>query len=326
MVIHTASAVDFFVIIQDQLAMVEERMRIQADLHHPNLKVALDHLLSSGGKRVRPALALLTGGMLGGDPEALVILAASIELLHTATLVHDDLIDDSLLRRGISTLNARWNPAATVLTGDFLFSRAANLAAELESLRLQRMFANTLSTIVNGEITQLFAERADISRAQYDHRIYSKTGSLFELATTAAALLSHSSEEEIETARAFGNAIGMAFQIVDDLLDYTGEQSSVGKPVGSDLRQGIITLPAIYYLEAHPDDPLLQKLRNGQPVEDADADRLLSAIRESGSIELAARDAQAYVERGLEHLDRLPHNPQHTCLAELSRYIVKRKR
>lgn len=326
MVISASSTVDFFVTIQDQLARVEERMRMQADLHHPNLKLALNHLLSSGGKRVRPAVVLLTGGMLGGGQEALVTLAAAIELLHTATLVHDDLIDGSLLRRGISTLNARWTPASTVLTGDFIFSRAANLAAELDSLRLQRLFANTLSTIVNGEITQLFAPGGEISREHYDFRIYSKTGSLFELASTTAALLSTPSEEVIESARCFGKSIGMAFQIVDDLLDYTGDQTTVGKPVGSDLRQGIVTLPAIYYLEAHPDDPLLKKLREQQRLEDADVERLVVNIRESGSVELAAGEAQRHVDQGLDYLSRLPRNDQNAALEELSRYIVNRRR
>ena len=326
MVISTTSEVDFFVSIQDQLAMVEERMRVQADNHHPNLKLALNHLLSSGGKRVRPAIVLLTGGMLGGRQDDLVTLAAAIELLHTATLVHDDLIDESLLRRGISTINARWTPATTVLTGDFIFSRAANLAAELDSLRLQRMFAETLSTIVNGEVTQLFSGGGDISRAHYDFRIYSKTGSLFELASSGAALISKSSEEVIESARVFGNSIGMAFQIVDDLLDYTGEQATVGKPVGSDLRQGIITLPAIYYLESHPDDPLLSKLREDKLVENGDVDRLVQSIRLSGAIEMAARDAQTYVGQALEYLAKLPQGSQSTALEELSRYIVNRSR
>ena len=128
-------------------------MLAQADQHHPDLGVALEHLLSSGGKRVRPAVALLTGSMLGGDLDRLVTLGAAIELLHTATLVHDDLIDGSILRRGITTLNAQWMPAATVLTGDFIFARAAKLAAETNSIPVMHLFAETLAMIVNGEIT-----------------------------------------------------------------------------------------------------------------------------------------------------------------------------
>src|SRR3990170_2418606 len=142
-------------------------MRAESNGHHPDLGAALDHLLSSGGKRVRPAVALLTGGMLGADPGRLIILAAAIELLHTATLVHDDLIDGALLRRGMPTLNAHWTPAATVLTGDFIFARAARLAAETASVEVMRAFAETLSVIVNGEITQMFDHRGIPTRENY---------------------------------------------------------------------------------------------------------------------------------------------------------------
>src|SRR5690554_3772700 len=134
-------------------------MRAQAEGHHPDLGAALEHLLSSGGKRIRPAIALLTGGMFGGNQEKLITLAAAIELLHTATLVHDDLIDGALLRRGIATLNSQWSPAATVLTGDFVFARAAQLAAETRSPEVIRLFARTLAVIVDGEITQLFSSK-----------------------------------------------------------------------------------------------------------------------------------------------------------------------
>ncbi len=134
------SRINFLTPIQNNIHLVEERMREQPDGHHPDLYSALEHLLSSGGKRVRPAVALLTGGMYGADPERLVTLGAAIELLHTATLVHDDLIDGALFRRGIATLNARWSPAATVLTGDYVFARAAKLAADTDSVDVMRLF------------------------------------------------------------------------------------------------------------------------------------------------------------------------------------------
>ena len=167
--------VNFFLPIQERLQQVEQVMLSQAEQHHPDLGAALEHLLSSGGKRIRPAVALLTGGMLDGDPDRLVKLGAAIELLHTATLVHDDLIDGALLRRGIVTLNAQWSPAATVLTGDFIFARAAKLAAETDSVPVMRLFAETLATIVNGELTQMFTSRGLASREDYLKRIYAKT-------------------------------------------------------------------------------------------------------------------------------------------------------
>src|SRR5512134_2202300 len=152
----------------------------------------------------------MIGNMLGGPEERLVTLGAAVELLHTATLVHDDLIDGSLLRRGMPTLNARWSPAATVLTGDFLFARAAKLAAEADHLPLMKLFAETLATIVNGELTQLFTSRGLINRENYYQRIYAKTASLFEMAALAAAMVANEDEEMQASMKVFGYEVGMA--------------------------------------------------------------------------------------------------------------------
>lgn len=300
-------------------------MRTQAEGRHPDLALALQHLLSSGGKRIRPAVALLTGEMLGGDPERLVTLAAAIELLHTATLVHDDLIDGALFRRGKATINARWTPAATVLTGDFIFSVAATLAAETRSIEAMRMFAETLTTIVNGEITQLFSSRGSLDRANYYQRIYAKTASLFELSTTAAALLSPVDAETVKLAGKFGHSIGMAFQIIDDILDFTGDESTVGKPLGSDLRQGLVTLPVFYYMEQHPDDPDIARITLGEGVKEEAVIRLVDGVRCCGGIEGALAEARAFVEEGLEALRKLPVCIQRQALEDLARYIVDRQ-
>jgi geranylgeranyl pyrophosphate synthase len=299
-------------------------MREQADGHHPDLFMALEHLLSSGGKRVRPAVALLTGAIYGADPERLVTLGAAIELLHTATLVHDDLIDGALFRRGIATLNARWTPAATVLTGDYVFARAAKLAAETNSIEVMRLFAETLATIVNGELTQMFTSRGLISREDYYQRIYAKTASMFVLATTAAALLSPVSLDVVRAARQFGNDIGMAFQIVDDVLDFTGEQTTIGKPVASDLRLGLVTLPALYYFETYPDDSDLQAIMKGQYFNEDRMERLVYAIRNSGAIEQALGEAKRYVNCALETLRKQPECEERYALEELTSYIVQR--
>jgi geranylgeranyl pyrophosphate synthase len=322
---ETFTSVNFLAPVQDQIERVEALMRSQADDRHPDLDAALQHLLSSGGKRVRPAVALLTGGMLGGDEGRLVTLASAIELLHTATLVHDDLIDGAFLRRGIATLNSQWSPAATVLTGDFIFARAAKLAAETDSVAVMRLFAETLATIVNGEITQMFTSRGLASRENYDKRIYAKTASMFELATAAAAMLSPVDELTTENLRCFGYSIGMAFQIVDDILDFTGEQATVGKPVASDLRQGLITLPALHYLEAYPDDPDMAGVLGGNHVGEAVIDRLVASIRQSGAIQRAMDDAQSYIEQALELICRFPKNTQRNALEDLSRYLVSRQ-
>jgi geranylgeranyl pyrophosphate synthase len=316
--------VNFLTPIQERLQQVEEVMHSQADRHHPELAAAIDHLLSSGGKRIRPAVALLTGAMLGGDSLRLVTLGAAIELLHTATLVHDDLIDGALLRRGIVTLNAQWTPAATVLTGDFIFAQAAKLAAETDSVPVMRIFAETLATIVNGEITQLFRNRRVVNREEYLKRIYSKTASMFELATAASALLSPVSQVVVEEVRRFGYDIGMAFQIVDDVLDFTGEQATMGKPVASDLRQGLITLPAIYYIQSNPHDADVNWFLEGNLFSDERMDRLVNAIRSSGAIEKALDDSRNYVDSALQKLSRQPQCEERRALEELSNYIVRR--
>lgn len=300
-------------------------MRAQADeKNHPDLSAALDHLLSSGGKRVRPALGFLVGRMFGAPEEKLVALGAAVEMLHTATLVHDDLIDGSLLRRGTPTLNARWSPAATVLTGDFLFARAAKLAAEADHLPLMKLFAETLAVIVNGELTQLFAARGLVSRENYYQRIYAKTASLFEMSTRAAAMVSPASDEVIESMRVFGYEAGMAFQIMDDVLDFSGDQIAVGKPLGSDLLQGLVTLPALYYLENHPEDDDVRLLKDGGWGNRERMERLVQSIRASHAVDQALGEAHQRVAQALSVLESFQPSVERSALAELAGYIVDR--
>lgn len=319
------STVTFTTPVQEQIKLVEELIRAQADDNHPDLRAALAHLLSSGGKRVRPTVVLLIGNMLGGAEEKLVTVGAAIELLHTATLVHDDLIDGSLLRRGMPTLNARWSPAATVLTGDFLFARAAKLAAEADHLPLMKLFADTLATIVNGELTQLFTSRGLINRSNYYQRIYAKTASLFEMSALAGALVSPVDEDRVESMRVFGYETGMAFQIVDDILDFTGDQTAVGKPLGSDLLQGLVTLPAIYYAEANPDDADVMLLSEGGWGNQDRMERLVNAIRKSEAIQKSMREAEDFIKRALDKLSPLHPGIERSALEDLARYIIDRR-
>jgi geranylgeranyl pyrophosphate synthase len=312
--------------VQDQLQFVEQRIREQAgEEHHPDLRSALEHLLSAGGKRIRPTLGLLVGNMLGAPEEKLITLGASVELLHTATLVHDDLIDGALLRRGMPTLNARWSPAATVLTGDFLFARAAKLAAETDYLPLMKLFSETLATIVNGELTQMFSARGMIERDNYYDRIYAKTASLFEMSALAAAMVATEEETTRESMKTFGYEVGMAFQIVDDILDFTGDQSTVGKPIGSDLLNGLVTLPAIYFAEANPRDEDVLSLPEGGWKDTARVQRLVDAIRTSRAIARSMEEARQAVRRALNCLDAAPACPEKEALEDLAKFIVDRR-
>ncbi len=313
-----------FTPIQVGLRDVENLLNAQADDAHPDLRAALVHLLSSGGKRIRPAVGLLTGQMFDAPQDKLLTLAAAVEMLHTATLVHDDLIDGALLRRGMPTLNVKWSPAATILTGDYMFARAAKLAAESENTLLMKLFSETLATIVNGELTQLFAARGVISRENYSKRIYAKTASLFEMTTQAASMIGHADKASVEAMRHFGNHLGMAFQIVDDILDFTGEQETVGKPVGSDLLQGLVTLPAIYYAESHPYDPDVLCLTGGCYTETERMERLVQSIRESDATAKSMKEAQAFIQKAQEILKTMPAGSERLALEDLTVYIVNR--
>lgn len=300
-------------------------MREQAKDNHPDLAIVMDLLISSGGKRIRPAMTILIGKMLGAPYGLLITLATAIEMLHTATLVHDDLIDGALLRRGMPTLNSKWTPGATVLTGDFVFARAAKLASDTNSVPVMKLFAQALTTIVNGEIVQLLGSRCLADRKDYLNRIYAKTASVFETSAQSSALIANSSPEVIESMRSYGYEIGMAFQIIDDILDFTGEQATVGKPVGSDLRQGIITLPVLQYIQDYPNDPLITPLLQGECLRDDQTNRLIDAIRNSNAIRNSHQEAVDYVERGLASLRAQPPSTERFALEELANYIVERK-
>ena len=315
-----------FDLVKNDIHLVEARMSVQANQDFPDLQAALTHLIKSGGKRIRPALTLLTGRILESNPEQVITLAAAIEMLHTATLVHDDLIDGALLRRGNPTLNSRWSPAATVLTGDYLFARAAGLAAQANSLTAMRLFAETLAVIVNGEITQLFTKddiQESSNRSSYYRRINAKTASLFRTSMMVAALVNSTNEEITNAVGRYGYGVGMAFQIVDDVLDFTGNQIAVGKPLGSDLRQGIITLPVIYYLESHPDNPDLQSLFEKTSRQE-NIERLIESIRNSKAIEQSLEEARTFAEHASTEIRGLPECRERQALEDLAHFIVDR--
>jgi geranylgeranyl pyrophosphate synthase len=211
------------------------------------------------------------------------------------------------------------------LTGDFIFARAAKLAAETESIELMNMFARTLSVIVSGEITQLFRSKGLASRENYEERIYAKTASLFEMAAMAPAYLIERDEALTEAMRTFGYEVGMAFQIVDDILDFTGDQVEIGKPVASDLRQGLVTLPALYYLDMYPDDADMKMVLEEGDDEDGRIERLVTAIRKSGAIAAALNEASEYIERGLHALNGMPESKERLALEKMATYVVDRQ-
>jgi geranylgeranyl pyrophosphate synthase len=311
-------------LVHDELQRVEQKMREASQVEYEHLATVLDDILKSGGKRLRPALVLLSCKFYPADPEKAISLAASVEMLHTATLVHDDMIDNSLIRRGNPTLNATWNSGPTVLAGDFLFALAAGLAAETENVRVMSIFAQSLMTICRGELRQIFNSRGHVpTREEYYQRIYSKTASLFAASTEAGAVLSGAPEPEVQVLREYGRTLGMAFQIVDDVLDFVGDERELGKPVGSDLRQGIVTLPALYFHEIHPADDALIKVLDDPREEEVRA--VVAAIKEAGAVESALDEARTFAQRSQESLQMLPPNEYRQAMLDLADYVVERR-
>ncbi len=315
----------FLNLIHDDLERVEAILWERSPGQHEAIGMALDHLLGSGGKRIRPALVLLSAHLCGADIDQAVFPAAAVEMLHTATLIHDDLIDDSLMRRGIETLNSHWPLAATILTGDYVFARAAYLASQINNARLMQRFSETLMVICNGEIRQMFDKRRGIvSRQEYEQRIDAKTGSLIAISSETGAILAGMDGEAARALRTYGKHLGLAFQIVDDVLDFVADEEILGKPVGSDLRQGLVTLPVLLFLEAEPDHPaihqaLQESLSNGA-VQEA-----VQAVVGSPAIEQTLDVARKHVDQAKETLNRFPHNHYRAALLDLVDFTIDRR-
>jgi geranylgeranyl pyrophosphate synthase len=314
-------------LIHEELERVERKMREVSRIEYEQLRATLDYLLGSGGKRLRPALVLLSSKFYPADAEKVVSLAAAVETLHTATLIHDDLIDNAFLRRGNPTLNALWNSAATVLTGDYLFARAAAFAAETECVLVVSIFAQTLMTICNGELNQIFGDdEGQTTRGYYYQRIYSKTASLFAASAETGAILSGAAEPEVQALRDYGYNLGMAFQIVDDILDFAGNEGDLGKPIGSDLRQGIITLPTICFLEAHPENKTVTRVLNSRDEGDDGLHAAVEMIKESGAIESSTAEAERFAARSRDALSILPRNEYCQAMLDLADFVVERRK
>jgi geranylgeranyl pyrophosphate synthase len=313
-------------LVKYELQRVEKTLLDLSALEPASLRNAVEVIVSSGGKRLRPMITLLAASLFGACDQRVIDLASAVEMLHTATLVHDDLIDGSLMRRGASTLNAAWTPAATVLTGDFLFAVAAGLAARAGSVHVMDIFAETLSVIVAGELRQQFTDWSKRStREDYYARIYAKTASMFVLAVSAAGVVNNANVSEISALTAFGRDFGLAFQIIDDILDFTGDQVSVGKPVGSDLRQGLITLPTICYHEEHPDDEDLACALRGE-CDHKTYDMLVARIRDSDAIRKSLLEASNLVASAKSAIEAIPDSEYKDALIALADYTIQRNK
>jgi geranylgeranyl pyrophosphate synthase len=311
--------------IQEGLDLVEEKLMDFSHVDYPWIAKPLGYVLESHGKRVRPGLTLLAGRFYEYDLKKLVPMAAAIELFHNATLVHDDAVDHALLRRGKTAVNSLWGEGVAVLLGDYLFSVSADLVASIGNLRVVSMFARTLTEISGGQLRETFSSyNWRLNREQYYEQIYSKTASLFAAATGTGAVLSQAPEWAVEALLSYGKNLGMAFQVVDDILDFTGDEGEMGKPVGSDLLQGTLTLPAIILLEQNPGDSSIRELfekRGGRE----DVDRIIGMIRNSSILEECHRIAADFSAQARRDVEGLPDRPCRRSLIELADYVVERR-
>ena len=314
-----------FAPIQGDLEIVETQLRGALQSEFAPLAAIFETLIGSGGKRLRPALAILASKFHAGDADKVRTLAVAAELIHAATLIHDDFIDKSPLRRGSPTVNSKWSGTATVLAGDYLLARAADIAASVENFRVMRLFAKMLMIICEGEIRQDFG-RAQFPPSQkdyYDH-IESKTAALFRACTEGGAILSDAPEDEIAALKSFGENLGIAFQIADDILDFTADERNLGKPVGSDLRQGTLTLPVLYFIERDARGARVQEIlqRNGQGG--AEMDALIESIRTSPAMDAAKTRAREFARDAQAALAILPDNEYRRTLFKVTTYVVER--
>jgi octaprenyl-diphosphate synthase len=284
-----------------------------------------EYIVGSGGKRLRPALVILSAGAFGYQGQHHHPLAAVVEFIHTATLLHDDVVDASDLRRGRPTANALFGNAASVLVGDFVYSRAFQMMVELESMRVMQVLAEATNVIAEGEVLQLMnCHNPDIDEHDYLQVIRYKTAKLFEAATRLGAILGGATPGQEAAMAAYGMHLGTAFQLIDDVLDYSGDNNATGKNVGDDLAEGKPTLPLIHAIKHGGADEaaLIRKaIREGGLSE---LQQVIAAIRRTGALDYTRRQAEAEARTASASLAALPNSKQRDCLLQLADFAVTR--
>ncbi|MCU0519853.1 MAG: polyprenyl synthetase family protein [Anaerolineae bacterium] len=284
----------------------------------------VEALINGGGKRLRPAFLLLVARLFAADEERALLAAAAVEMLHTATLIHDDIIDNAAVRRGIMTVNARWPATAAVLAGDIVFAQAAKLIAQTREPVIVERFAVALEVICLGELGQMFGSAGTIPTLQaYLDRIFAKTASLFALCAEIGPLLAQYPDEVVAEARRFGRLLGEAFQITDDVLDLRGDSNETGKPVGVDLRQGLATLPVLLYRAGYPDDHRIEAILT-RSADEHTIESFIQDLRCSAAVDQAMGYADARAEEALSLLRKHPDTPHRCALEELVHFAVDR--
>lgn len=321
-----SSAADAFSLIASDMQAVDGVIALRLSSDVPLVGQISQYIISAGGKRLRPALLLLMAGALGLQDARRHLLAAVVEFIHTATLLHDDVVDESTLRRGRATANEAFGNAASVLVGDFLYSRAFQMMVECGSMRVMQVLAEATNVIAEGEVLQLMnMHDASLSEEAYLRVIRSKTAKLFEASTRLPAILIGAAPQLELACAGYGQALGTAFQVIDDVLDYDGDATTMGKNLGDDLREGKTTLPLIVAMQrAKPQDA--QMIRNAIECGDqGQLDTIVRLVRETGSLDTTRTLATQEAHRAQACISHLPDTPYKHALLELAAQSVSRK-
>lgn len=315
-------------VVAAEFAAVDAVIHDELNSRVPLVEQIAEYIVSSGGKRLRPLVTLLVGKALRHDSSDLIKLATVIEFLHTATLLHDDVVDMSAMRRGRSTANARWGNAPSVLVGDFLYSRAFQLMVQIGNLPVMNLLADATNVISEGEVLQLMnVKNPDLSESDYMRVIEGKTAMLFAAATGSAAELAQPDAAIVAAAQQYGTELGLAFQIQDDVLDYAGDSATLGKNVGDDLAEGKVTLPLIHTLKTTDDGTrkmIRKAIRQGTTETDT-VQAILAAMQTTGALSYCTQKAHEHAQRAIDALADWPDSEAKAALCGLAILAVQRK-
>src|SRR6266567_3060929 len=291
----TATLSHLLASIQPDLDQVDATFQERATSGLDILNSASMHALGSPGKRLRTALTLLSGKLNTYRFDKLLPLSVAFEMVHLATLIHDDIVDNAMTRRGTPTVNALWGNNIAILLGDYYFAKTAGLIADVNDNRIDRLFSDTVATVCEGTIMELMtAGRIDLTRESYYEKISHKTACLIAACSKGGAIVSGAPDEQIAHLHEYGMNLGIAFQIIDDILDYTEDQATIGKPAGNDLRQGMVTLPLIYALQEQPQNGHQQQIRqllNGTGQKEEDIQLVVNWVARGNGVEQSLADA-----------------------------------
>jgi octaprenyl-diphosphate synthase len=311
--------------VQPELQSVDTTIRARLSSDVVLVNQVAEYIIQSGGKRIRPLVTVLAGRACGAQGEKLATVAAIVEFVHTATLLHDDVVDESNLRRGHETANAVWGNQASVLVGDYLYSRAFEMMVELNVMRVMDVMASATNKIAEGEVLQLMnANDPDTTEERYLEVIYRKTAKLFEAGTQIAAILANATAEQESALKSYGKHLGNAFQLVDDVLDYRANREELGKNLGDDLAEGKPTLPLIHALK-HGNAQQQQLIRHAIEHGGVEAlSEITAAIESTGGLEYTARRARQEADLAIQSLSALPNSEFTQALRQLAEFAVSR--